>query len=278
MITISIQPNIKEQRSRIELADKATKLTLREWLAQHARAEPVHYKKIAEALERDPASVSASLSIEGKQAQEDNRPAYFQRVGPGLYQYNDLCEGAVDEELIAEVRTRADDFNRATRREMRHEIAKLDLEGFDDLARIVLLNVRARVEEAEEVDIYNETVVLLTSWRDDGGRSPVVVYAKKCDYDEKIGADLIREIRGSLPTHQANQGVLITNGTVTPEGKQEALGYAGRDIKVSVPPVHIMDIDIILNVLLESRTGVRAKNVEVLLLDHEFFRRLRHSS
>ena len=260
------------------MADKASKLTLREWLAQHARAEPVHYKDIAEALERDPASVSASLSIEGKQAQEDNRPAYFQRVGPGLYQYNDLCEGAVDEELISEVSARAADFNRATRREMRHEIAKLDLNGFTDLARIVLLNVRARVEESVEVDQYNNTVVMITSWRDDGGRSPVVVYAKKCEYDEKIGSDLIREIRGSLPTHQANQGVLITNGTVTNEGKQEALGYTSRDIKVSVPPVHIMDIEIILNVLMESQTGVRAKDVKVLLLDHEFFKRLRHST
>ena len=260
------------------MADKASKLTLREWLAQHARAEPVHYKDIAEALERDPASVSASLSIEGKQAQEDNRPAYFQRVGPGLYQYNDLCEGAVDEELISEVSARAADFNRATRRELRHEIAKLDLNGFTDLARIVLLNVRARIEEAIEVDQYNNTVVMITSWRDDGGRSPVVVYAKECEYDEKIGSDLIREIRGSLPTHQANQGVLITNGTVTNEGKQEALGYTSRDIKVSVPPVHIMDIEIILNVLMESQTGVRAKDVKVLLLDHEFFKRLRHST
>jgi hypothetical protein len=262
----------------LKLADKAAKLTLKEWLAQHARAEPVHYKKIAEALERDPASVSASLSIEGKQAQEGNRPAYFLRTGPGLYQYNDLCEGAVDEELISEVRSRADDFNRATRREMRHEIAKLDIEGFNDLARIVLLNVRARVEEAIEIHQYNGTVVMLTSWRDDGGRSPVVVYAKKCDYDEKIGVDLIREIRGSLPTYQANQGVLITNGSVTPDGKQEALGYASKEIKVSVPPVHIMDIDIILNVLLESRTGVRAKSVEVLLLDHDFFGRLQRSA
>ena len=260
------------------MADKASKLTLREWLAQHARAEPVHYKDIAEALERDPASVSASLSIEGKQAQEDNRPAYFQRVGPGLYQYNDLCEGAVDEELISEVSARAADFNRATRREMRHEIAKLDIDGFTDLARIVLLNVRARIEEAVEVDQYNSTVVMITSWRDDGGHSPVVVYAKKCDYDGKIGCDLIREIRGSLPTHEANQGVLITNGIVTNEGKQEALGYTSRDIKVSVPPVHIMDIEIILNVLMESQTGVRAKDVKVLLLDHEFFKRLRHSS
>lgn len=262
----------------IELVEKISKLTLREWLAQHARAEPVHYKKIAEALERDPASVSASLSIEGKQAQEDNRPAYFLRTGPGLYQYNDLCEGAVDEELISEVRSRAADFNRATRREIRHEIAKLDLDGFDDLARIILLNIRARIEEAVEIHKYNGTVVLITSWRDDGGRSPVVVYAKKCEYDEKVGADIIREIRGSLPTYRSNQGVIITNGTVTLEGKQEALGYTSRDIKALVPPVHIMDIDIMLNILLESRTGVRAKSVEVLLLDHDFFKRLRHTT
>lgn len=261
----------------MKLIERVSKLTLREWLAQHARAEPVHYKKIAEALERDPASVSASLSIEGKQAQVDNRPAYFMRTGPGLYQYNDLCEGAVDEELISEVRSRAADFNHATRREMRHEIAKLDLEGFDDLAKIILLNTRARIEEAVEVHRYDETVVIITSWRDDGGKSPVVVYAKKCEYDGKVGVDLIREIRGSLPTYQANQGVLITNGTVTPEGKQEALGNTGG-MKVSVPPVHIMDINIMLNILLESRTGVRSKSVEVLLLDHDFFKHLRRLS
>lgn len=254
----------------IELAEKASKTTLREWLSQNARAEPVHYKKIAEALERDPASVSASLSIEGKQALEDDRPAYFQRVGPGLYKYNDLCEGAVDEELISEVTSQASEFNRVTRREMRHQLAKLELHEFNDLAKIVLLNVRARVEDAIEVDHENGTAVMLTSWRDDGGRSPVVVYAKKCEFDEKIGIDLIQRIRGSLPTHQANQGVLITNGTVTPEGKKEALGY--RPDVHSVPPVHIMDIEIILNVLLESRTGVRSRNVEVLLLDQEFFK------
>ncbi len=259
------------------MADKASKLTLREWLAQHARIKPVHYRKIAEALERDPASVSASLSIEGKQAQISNRPAYFLRAGSGLYQYNDLCEGAVDEELISEVQSRAADFNHATRREMRNEIAMLDLQGFDNLARIILLNTRARIEEAVEVHRYDGTVVLLTSWRDDGGKSPVVVYAKKCEYDEKIGVDLIREIRGSLPTYQANQGVIITNGTVNTEGKQEALGNTGG-MKVSVPPVHIMDIDIMLNILLESRTGVRSKSVEVLLLDHEFFKRLRHTT
>jgi restriction endonuclease Mrr len=161
---------------------------------------------------------------------------------------------------------------------MRHEIAKLDLDGFDDLARIILLNIRARIEEAVEVSKYNGTVVLITSWRDDGGRSPVVVYAKKCEHDEKIGVDLIREIRGSLPTFQANQGVLITNGTVTPEGIKAALGFSSNDMKVSVPPVHIMDIDIMLNVLLESRTGVRTKSVEVLLLDHDFFKRLRRLS
>ena len=263
----------------INLADvKEQRQTLREWLAEHARQEPVHYKVIAEALDRDPASVSASLSIEGKEARTDKRPAYFVRTRPGLYQYNEVCEGAVDEELISEVQARADDFNSATRREMRLEIAKLDLDGFRDLSNIVLLNIRARVEETKEVDQYNGTTVMVTSWRDDGGRSPVVVYAKKCEFDERIGPEVIREIRGCLPTYQSNQGVLISNGIVTDEGKKAALGYITKGMKASVPPVHIMDIDILLNILLESRTGVRTTKVEVLLLDNEFFRRLRRSS
>lgn len=263
----------------IDLADaREQRQTLREWLSEHARAEPIHYKKIAEALQRDPASVSASLSIEGKQAVVDKRPAYFMRTGPGLYQYNEICEGAVDEELVTEVRARAQDFNSATRREMRHEITKLDIEGFHELSEIVLLNIRARVEETRIVDQYNGIVVMVTSWRDDGGRSPVVVFAKKCGFDERIGVDIIRELRGCLPTYGANQGVLISNGIVTEEGKKEALGYAIKGMKVSVPPVHIMDIEILLNILLESRTGVRSKSIEVLVLDSEFFRRLRRSS
>ena len=256
----------------------AQRQTLREWLAEHARQEPVHYKKIAEALDRDPASVSASLSIEGKQAHLDKRPAYFLRTGPGLYQYNEVCEGVVDEELVSEVQARADDFNSATRREMRHEIAKLDLDQFHELAKIVLLNIRARVEETRDVDQYNGTKVMVTSWVDDGGRSPVVVYAKKCDFDERIGPDVIRELRGCLPSYQSNQGVLISNGIVTDEGKKAALGFVTKGMKASVPPVHIMDIEIVLNILLESRTGVRTRNVEVLVLDNEFFRRLRHST
>ncbi|MHA2380304.1 MAG: restriction endonuclease [Candidatus Thorarchaeota archaeon] len=249
----------------------AQRTTLREWLSAHARSQPIHYRKIAEALDRKAASVSASLSIEKSKAEEDNRLPYFVRVGPGLYQYNDLCEGAVDADLT-EVRKKADEFTLATRNELRHRIAELDLDGFQQLAEIVLLNIRARVEAATVERKNNKTVVMTVSWRDDGGSSPVVVHARKCRYDEEIESDTILEIRGSLPSHQANQGVLITNGTVTDEAKKEALGYAGAAF--SVPPVHLMDIDIILNVLLESRTGVRERRVEVLLPDDEFWERL----
>lgn len=255
-------------------ASDGHRLTLKEWLAAHARTEPVHYRKIAEALGRDAASVSASLSIERKQAEDDNRPPYFVRTGPGLYQYNDLCEGAVDEDLIREVRTRAEEYNLVTRNMMRQRIAELEIDGFEELAKIVLLNIRARVENTEVIRRYNDTIVMSTSWRDDGGRSPVVAHAKKCKLDERVERDTILEIRGSLPTLQSNQGVLITNGIVTKDAKAEALGYARGDVKVSVPPVHIMDIEILLNILLESRTGVRTRRVEVLLLDDDFWGRL----
>lgn len=249
--------------------------TLKEWLSEYAHSEPVHYKKIAKALKRDPASVSASLSIEGKLAQEEKRPAYFIRTGPGFYQYNDLCEGAVDEDLITEVRDRADDFNKATRREMRFEISQLDIHGFEELAKIILRNVRTNIEEAEIVRRSQNSVVLVTSWRDDSSKSRVVAFVKQCELDESVDVDTISEIRGSLPINEANQGLLITNGIVTEGAKREALGFSSSDMKVLVPPVHLMDIDIILNVLIESRTGVKIKNVEVLLLDHGFFNHLK---
>ena len=254
-----------------------SRLTLKEWLAENARAESIHYKKIAEALQRDPGSVSASLSIERRQALVGKRPPYFIRTAPGLYRYNDLCEGAIDEDLIVEVRARADEFNLATRRELRQAIARLDIDGFEKLAKIILANIRARYEDTRVIHRNERSVVMLTSWLDDGGRSPVVVYAKRCALDEPIGREVISEIRGILPTVSANQGVLISNGIVSREGKNEALGYAVNEIKVSVPPVHIMDIDIVLNVLFESRTGVRFRSVDVFLLDEEFFDQLSES-
>lgn len=247
-----------------------TRRTVRKWLAENARIHPVHYTKIAEDLERDPASVSASLSIEGKQALQNDRPAYYVRAGPGLYQYNELCEGVVDEELISEVRTRAEQFNKVTRREMRQEIAKLDLRGFEDLSKFILLNARVRVEDAEIVRRNNKTVVLLASWRDDSGKSRVIIQIRKCDFDELIDVDVIEGIRGSLQTRQANQGVLVSNGIVTEAAKDAAFGLEANR-KSIVQPVHLMDIEILLNILLESRTGVRSKNVEVLLLDYDFF-------
>jgi len=256
------------------MEERVQRRTLKQWLAENARVRPVHYKQIAQALRRDPASVSASLSIEWKQAQADKRPPYFLRVGAGLYRFNDICEGAMDEDLIAEVRDRADEFNAVTRSEMREAIAALDIQGFEKLAKIVLTNIRALVEEMEVIGRYDNTVMMRISWRDDGGRSPVLVYAIKCDLDDEIARSTILEIRGALPIHEANQGVLITNGRVGEEAKKVALGYANEEKKVAVPPIHLMDIDIILNVLLESRTGVRTKQVEVMLLDTDFFKNL----
>ncbi len=248
------------------------RLTIKQWLAEHARETPVHYRDIARALDRDPASVSASLSIEQKQAKINDRPPYFVRVGPGLYRYNDLCEGAVDEESIKEVRERANEFNRVTRLMLNQVIADLDLNAFENLVKVILLNTRARVEDLVIDRRYNNTIIMVTSWRDDGGHSPVVVYAKKCELDEPIDVDTILEIRGIMPRIGANQGVLISNGFVTEDAKREALGFAPDGVtKISIPPVHIMDRDIILNILFESRTGIRTRKVEVFLIDHDFF-------
>jgi hypothetical protein len=237
---------------------------------ENGRDNPVHYREIAKALDRDPASVSASLSIEKAQAEEDGRPAYFLRVAPGLYRFNDLCEGAITEQQLDEdLREKSRASKLATRNEMNQAIASLDLNGFRDLAEVILVNVRVNREETRERERYNNTIVLTTSWYDDGGRAPVVFYAKKCDLDEPIGKETILEIRGALPIYGANQGVLLSNGICSPEAIREAV-----QPNLTVPPVHIMDKEIILNVLFESRTGVKSSKVEIFLPDTDFFKRL----
>ncbi len=107
--------------------EKSERLTIRKWLALHARDKPVHHTDIAEALGRDPASVSVSLSIEQRQARREGRPPYFVRLGPGPYRYNDLCEGAMDEHSIAQVRARVREFNLVTRNELNRAIAELSV-------------------------------------------------------------------------------------------------------------------------------------------------------
>ncbi|MFW9957801.1 MAG: restriction endonuclease [Candidatus Odinarchaeota archaeon] len=252
------------------MANAKERRTLREWLMENARDSPVHYREIAEALDRDPASVSASLSIEKAQAEVDGRPAYFLRVAPGLYRFNDLCEGAITEQQLDEdLREKSRASKLATRNEMNQAIASLDLDGFRELAEVILVNVRVNREEIRERERYNNTIVLTTSWYDDGGRAPVVFYAKKCNLDEPIGKETILEIRGALPIYGANQGVLISNGICTPDATREAV-----QPYLSVPPVHIMDKEIILNVLFESRTGVKSSKVEIFLLDTDFFKHL----
>jgi hypothetical protein len=251
----------------IDLANAKERRTLREWLMENARDTPVHYREIAEALDRDPASVSASLSIEKAQAHVDGREAYFKRVAPGLYRFNDIYEGAITEQQIDEdLKQNAKKSIIKTRNEMNQAISDLDMHGFRELAEIIMTNVRVNRDDIHEEERYNNTIVFTASWLDDGGRAPVVFYAKKCDFDEPIGKETILEIRGALPTYGANQGVLISNGVCTPEARVVAV-----QPHLSVPPVHIMDKEIILNVLFESRTGVKPIKVEIFLLDADFF-------
>ncbi len=133
--------------------------------------------------------------------------------------------------------------------------------------KTVLFNLRATTEDTVERERYDCIVVMTTTWLYDGGHSLVVAYVKKCEMDEPVGKDTILRIWGLLPKYAANQGVLLTNGVVTQEAIQEARGpgYA------SVPPVNLIDRDILLDILFGSRSGVVVRNVEVYLVDRGFF-------
>ena len=241
-------------------------------MAENARSEPIHYKDIAEELGRDPASVSASLSIEKSQAELEGRPPYFERVSAGLYRYNELCEAAkADEKIDQDIRERAREANRWARSEVNEEISRLNSGEFLELAREILGAIRVRMDDVKERDHrVNGGIVLTGSWHDDGGEAPVVFYVKKCGLNEPIDDDTVHVIRGLLQTYNANQGVLISNGICTERAIDAAVNR-----HATVSPVHIMDKEIILNILFEGTKAVKSRRIEVYLKNDDFFEEIR---
>jgi flagellar basal body-associated protein FliL len=88
--------------------------------------------------------------------------------------------------------------------------------------------------------------------------------------NEPITEDTILVIRGLLQKYHANQGVLISNGICSERAVEEAVNRSA-----TVSPVHIMDKEIILNILFEGTKAVKSRRIEVYLKNDDFFEEIR---
>ena len=84
-------------------------------------------------------------------------------------------------------------------------------------------------------------------------------------YDGNVGDGVVREIRGAAETDQ--RGLIITTGDFTKAAKEEA---AAKN-KV---PVSLVNGEMLLDLLIKYRIGVKVKTSELISLDEDYFENL----
>lgn len=96
------------------------------------------------------------------------------------------------------------------------------------------------------------------------GLENVYVQAKRYGVGNSVGAPKVRELIGSLSTHGATKGVLITTSTFTEEARRTASGARTAHIA-------LVDGDRLASLLIEHEIGVSHEIVKIPKLDSDFF-------
>lgn len=96
------------------------------------------------------------------------------------------------------------------------------------------------------------------------GLENVYVQAKRYNHGNSVGAPKVRELIGSLSTHGATKGVLITTSTFTEEAKRTAAGARTAHIA-------LVDGERLSALLIEHEIGVSHEIVKIPRIDSDFF-------
>ena len=96
------------------------------------------------------------------------------------------------------------------------------------------------------------------------GLENVYVQAKRYGVGNTVGAPKVRELIGSLSTHGATKGVLITTSTFTEEARRTAAGARTAHIA-------LVDGERLAGLLIEHEIGVSHEIVKIPKMDSDFF-------
>ena len=90
---------------------------------------------------------------------------------------------------------------------------------------------------------------------------PVLFQCKR--YSGSVGASVVRDFRGAM-VGRAEKGLILTTGRFTIEAQREAT----RD---GATPIDLIDGELLMDKMKELKLGVRAKMVEVVEVDRDWF-------
>lgn len=191
--------------------------------------------------------MSAALSTEVRGLHTSGRPGRFKAFGRGLYglrRSSAAVHGSIEEQN-ASVKTR-----------LRDALGSMHPRAFEEL--IAQLLTAIGFEDVEVTSYSRDGGVDVRGRLAVGGVTDVRTAIQVKRWGKNVPDHVVRELRGGLGTHE--RGLIITLSDFTPASKIEA-------VKSDRAPISLVSGDELVNLLVEYRIGVVARDVTVLELD-----------
>jgi hypothetical protein len=153
-------------------------------------------------------------------------------------------------------------IQKQVRQDLRNHLLKMHPKKFEDLIRILLEEMG--FDEAETTSYSNDKGVDVRGVLRTNPLSTIKVAIQAKRWTGKVGASVVRDIRGSLRVADAEQGLIITPSNYTHEAKTESQA-SGKTPITLINGVQLVDL------LVQYQVGVKQEGYTVPSIDAEYW-------
>lgn len=148
------------------------------------------------------------------------------------------------------------------RKELRKQLLKIPPQKFEELIKILLEEMG--FEETKTTQYSNDKGVDVRGVLRSNPLSEVKVAIQVKRWENNVGSNVVRDLRGSLMVADSEQGLIITPSNFTSSAKDESQA-TGRN------PIRLIDGDQLVELLIQYRVGVKLEEYVVPTIDNEYW-------
>ena len=222
--------------------------------------QPLHYKEIAtrameagllETLGRTPEATMGSLLY----TDTINPDSRFRRGDKrGTFALKMLTPGSITQQI--------ENIQVQIQKDLRKQLLNMAPQKFEELIRLLLEQMG--FEETETTPYSNDKGVDVRGVLRSNPLSIVKVAIQAKRWINNVGADVVRDLRGSLKVADSEQGLIITPSDFSSGAKEEAQA-SGKT------PIRLINGNQLVDLLIQYNVGVKKEEYVVPTIDSEYW-------
>lgn len=160
------------------------------------------------------------------------------------------------------IKQQIETIQKQVRQELRKHLLKMHPKKFEELIRSLLEEMG--FDEAETTSYSNDKGVDVRGVLRTNPLSTTKVAIQAKRWTGNVGANIVRELRGSLRVADAEQGLIITPSDFTPEARNESQAEGKTPIAL-INGIQLVDL------LIQHQVGVKQEQYTVPSIDAEYW-------